>query len=46
MTVITTGNAPEPLRKHFEKMGIKPMDGVRVQGDGGGKRKRKRRHRH
>lgn len=46
MEFITTGKAPEPLRKHFEKMGIKPMDGVRVQGDGGGKHKRKRRHRH
>ena len=46
MKFITTGKAPEPLRKHFKKMGIKPMDGVRVQGDGIGKRKRKRRHRH
>jgi len=46
MEFITTGKAPEPLRKHFEKMGIKPMDGVRVQRDGGGKRKRKRRNRH
>ena len=47
MEFVTTGKAPEPLRKHFEKMGIKPMDGVRVQdGGGGGKRKRKRRHRH
>ena len=45
MEFITTGKAPEPLRKHFEKMGIKPMDGVRVQG-GGGKRKRKRRRHH
>lgn len=46
MEFITTGKAPKPLRDHFKKMGIKPMDGVRVQGDGGGKRKRKRRHRH
>lgn len=45
MEFITTGKAPEPLRKHFEKMGIKPMDGVRVQGGGGGKRKRKHKHR-
>ena len=45
MAFITTGKAPEPLRKHFEKMGIKPMDGVRVQG-GGGKRKHKHRRRH
>ena len=45
MKFITEGKAPEPLRKHFEKMGIKPMDGVRVQG-GGGKRKRKRRRHH
>ena len=43
MEFITTGKAPKPLRDHFQKMGIKPMDGVRVQGDGGGKRKRKRR---
>lgn len=47
MEFITTGKAPKPLRDHFKKMGVKPMDGVRVQGDGGGKRKRKRRrHRH
>lgn len=47
MEFITTGKAPKPLRDHFQKMGIKPMDGVRVHGDGGGKRKRKRRrHRH
>lgn len=47
MEFITTGKAPKPLRDHFQKMGIKPMDGVRVQRDGGGKRKRKRRrHRH
>ena len=45
MEFITTGKAPDPLRKHFEKMGIKPMDGVRVQG-GGCKRKRKRRRHH
>lgn len=43
MEFITTGKAPEPLRKHFKKMGIRPMDGVRAQGGGGGgKRKRKR----
>lgn len=46
MEFITTGKAPKPLRNHFQKMGIRPRDGVRVQGDGGGKRKRKRRHRH
>jgi len=47
MKFITEGKAPEPLRKHFEKMGIKPMDGVRVQGGGGGgKRKHRRRRRH
>lgn len=44
MEFITTGKAPKPLRDHFQKMGIKPKDGVRVQEDGGGKRKRKRRH--
>ena len=44
MEFITTGKAPEPLRKHFEKMGIKPVDGVRVQGGGGGGGKRKRNH--
>ena len=43
MEFITTGKAPKPLRDHFKKYGIKPMDGVRVQEDGGGKRKRKRR---
>ena len=46
MEFITTGKAPKPLRDHFKKIGIKPMDGVRVQGDGCGKRKKKRRHRH
>ena len=46
MEFITTGKAPKPLRDQFKKMGIKPMDGVRVQGEGGGKSKRKRRHRH
>jgi hypothetical protein len=46
MEFITTGKAPKPLRDQFKKMGIKPMDGVRVQEEGGGKRKRKRRHHH
>lgn len=46
MEFITTGKATKPLRDQFQKMGIRPMDGVRVQSDGGGKRKRKRRHRH
>lgn len=49
MEFITTGKAPEPLRKHFEKMGIRPIDGVRVHGGGGGgkrKRNRKRRRHH
>lgn len=45
MEFITTGKAPKPLRDQFKKMGIKPMDGVRVQEEGGGKRKRKRRRR-
>lgn len=45
MEFVTTGKTPEPLRKRFEKMGIKPMDWVRVQGGGSGKRKRNRRRR-
>lgn len=46
MEFITTGKAPKPLRDHFQKMGIKPMDGVRVQGDGGKRKRKRRRHRH
>ena len=46
MEFITTGKAPKPLRDQFQKIGIKPIDGVRVQEDGGGKRKRKRRRHH
>jgi len=51
MRFVVEGKAPEPLRKKFLEMGIKPRPGVKIQdgnggGGHGGRRKHRRRRHH